>query len=491
MKALSGFHKIAKQARARYDYETLISVAQEILTLSDWQTATKIYHLIIEAAGNSAGELALSFGHTLGLNNRYGEAAEMLEVALRSLPPSDARAALRLADICERLGKFERARELAEHVLSHHSKSVPAHRIIASVARQQGRLEEAHQALAALDYDEPSHHWEIARAWYERGKVHDSSGEYAQALSSWRKAKEYYPKDPNWKLFQKQALFIQQHPTKVVDSFTDSHLCRWKKDLEPISDQRIAILTGHPRSGTTLLEQGLDAHPNLVSAEETSVFSAAIHGPIFEGKPSEVPQANLLDQLGTSQIKAYRKTYLELIRVALGGDINGSMLLDKNPDLLQLLPSFLRVFPEARIIVALRDPRDLLVSMFSQALPPNHNSICHLTTKASAGFIKRRLSLWLKLRELVGTQAIEVRYEELVEDFESHMRKAVNHLGLNWDQRCAAPWEHARQKVVTSPSYSAVRSTVYQGAAGRWKHYESLLGDEFDDLQSLAEKLIG
>ena len=231
------------------------------------------------------------------------------------------------------------------------------------------------------------------------------------------------------------------------------------------------MLTGHPRSGTTLLEQGLDAHPDAISAEELTIFASTIHAPIFEGKPSTPPQSELLDELQQDQILEFRHSYQTLMTHALGEEPGSRLTIDKNPDILPILPSILRVFPEARLLIALRDPRDILISIFSQALPLNHNAICHLDLESSARFVGNRLGLWIKMREKLSQEACEMRYEEVVQDFPAEIARALEHLGLSWNDACADPSAQARQKVITSPTYSAVREPINTRAIGRWKNY--------------------
>ncbi|MGB0775030.1 MAG: tetratricopeptide repeat-containing sulfotransferase family protein, partial [Akkermansiaceae bacterium] len=390
----------------------------------------------------------------------------------------------------ERLNQLDRAKEQIDVVLKYHPNSIPAHRLAASVARQEGRLDDALKQLAAMDEKSIPMHWESARAWYEKGQIHDKAGEYEKAINSWQMAKQYYPNDANYKLFVNQANFIIHHPDRVFDSLTSEQLKDWRDSVKSYSKiQRLTVLAGHPRSGTTLLEQALDAHSDATSAEETSIFSATVHGPIFEGQPANIAQSQILENIPKSRLIKYRRGYKTLIDLALEEKSNGRMIIDKNPDLLQLLPTLLRVLPEARILLALRDPRDILISIFSQPLPPNHNSICHLSLDSSSKFVAKRLGLWLKLRDLAPDIACVLKYENLVKDFQGEVTRALDHMELPWDDRCADPAKRAIQRVVQSPTYADVREPVHSKAIGRWKNYQPWIEPHLETLSKVVDSL--
>ncbi|NWK55703.1 sulfotransferase [Verrucomicrobiaceae bacterium N1E253] len=490
MSAMRRLRKLASQAKATRQPRVLVEVAKQQLGIYDWQLAVRSFRVALSLTKEHIGEVALDIGFTLSRHSRYQESVEFLELANAQLAKDDIRAPLLLADVFERLGQLEKVQELVERILKYHPNSIPAHRLAASAARQNGQLDQALQMLASMDKKSVPLHWEAARAWYEKGHIHDKIGEYADAMRAWQTAKQYYPTDGNYALYQKQAQFIIHHPDRVFDSLTNNHLSHWLQGAKSLPhQQRLTILAGHPRSGTTLLEQALDAHPDAISAEETSIFSATVHGPLFEGKPGGMPQSHILDELTKPQLMKYRRVYRTFIELALGEKTNGRMVIDKNPDLLQLLPSVIRVLPEARILMALRDPRDILISIFSQPLPPNHNAICHLSLQSSAQFVAKRLGLWIKLRENLPEAACILKYEDVVRNFQPEVKRALGHIGLDWHEQCGNPAQRAAEKVVQSPTYAAIREPVHSKSVGRWQNYAQWLDPQMSELEDTLEAL--
>jgi hypothetical protein len=136
-----------------------------------------------------------------------------------------------------------------------------------------------------------------------------------------------------------------------------------------------------------------------------------------------------------------------------------------------LLPGMLRLFPETKLIIALRDPRDVVISCFMQYLPLNTNSVCFLTLERTSRRYAHDMSVWLKLRQIIRPPWIEVRYEDCVAGLEGQARRALEFLDLPWDPAVLQYRDRLKAKSVSSPTYEAVSKPLYTSAIGRWKHY--------------------
>jgi hypothetical protein len=160
------------------------------------------------------------------------------------------------------------------------------------------------------------------------------------------------------------------------------------------------------------------------------------------------------------------------------------MHLDKNPAYNLVIPLMLRIFPDARLIVALRDPRDVVLSCYLRYLPLNSVSVRFLDPKRAAERYAFDMSAWLKFREMIETPWCEVRYEDTVADVATQARRALETLGLPWSDDVLNYRERlvGSTKQVTSPTYEAVARPIYTNAIGRWKHYERLLEPAFESL---------
>jgi hypothetical protein len=152
---------------------------------------------------------------------------------------------------------------------------------------------------------------------------------------------------------------------------------------------------------------------------------------------------------------------------ALNEPIGDRVHLDKNPTMTLLIPGMIRLFPETKLLIALRDPRDVILSCFMQYLPLNANSVCFLTLDRAARRYALDMGVWARFRELACTPWLEVRYEDCVHHLEREARRA--------DPRVLQYRDILKSKAVSSPTYEAVSQPLYTSAIGRWKNYAKYL----------------
>ena len=181
----------------------------------------------------------------------------------------------------------------------------------------------------------------------------------------------------------------------------------------------------------------------------------------------------LLAQITPEQIECARGAYWRNITQTVDGEIGERLLLDKNPSIFPLLAGAVRLFPEARVLVALRDPRDIVWSSFTQSLPINAGTAAFVWLESTAEQVAAELEHWFQLRSRLATPWLEVRYESLVREAEPQMQRVLSFLGLPWSSEALA--FHRRRDPVRSPTYAAVARPVHQEAVGRWRRYAALI----------------
>jgi hypothetical protein len=255
-------------------------------------------------------------------------------------------------------------------------------------------------------------------------------------------------------------------------TITASVLNRWAGDAEALQPlQEFAILCGHPRSGTTLLEQVLDSHPGMLTAEETHILHDEAYLPLSRGFTAEASVFEVLESAPVSRLRQSRENYFRYTELYLSKPRGDKLLIDKNPALNTLIPAAVRIFPEVKFLIALRDPRDVCLSCFMQSLSPNPISSAYLSLEGTVTQYLSVMGLWRTLLPRLQNPFIEVRYEEMVGDLEATSRKVLEFLGVPWDTRVLYFHEHARTKSLRSPSYAEVTKPVTKRAIGRWQNY--------------------
>ena len=260
---------------------------------------------------------------------------------------------------------------------------------------------------------------------------------------------------------------------------------RWSDECPDDGLPSPALLVAFPRSGTTMTERALDAHPGIVSLEEQPTFRlAAQHIPrvVPEALLRANPGPELLDALTPEHVGALRKAYWEHANRLLGRDpsrdpARDALVLDKLPFRISELGFVNRLFPDARIIVALRDPRDVCLSCVRQRFGYAGNILISffLDPGETARLYRHVMSAWLAAREAITNPFLEARYEDTVSDFEGRMRAMLEFLGVGFDPAVLA--FHTRtDRLHNTPSYHAVQRKVTTAAVARWKKYEAQLG---------------
>jgi tetratricopeptide (TPR) repeat protein len=405
----------------------------------------------------------------------------------RAVKQNDASPELfaRMAELYEHLARVDEARALVDRALQLDARCAPALLVRARLDRQAGRLEDAERTLQSFPANAERHM--RAGGYYELGMVLDRLGRYDEAMTAFLEAKAMLRPDaaPFLARLQKERPVIRERQA----GFTAEAFQRWfdfGAQLQPA--RRLAFLGGHPRSGTTLLEQLLDSHPDIVSAEETQVFVNDAFKPLSPGCPEGSSMLTILESAQANALQQSRANYFQSMDLLQGIPVGDRLLIDKNPALTLFIPACIRVFPEIKILVALRDPRDLVLSCFMQTyVPITLDSASYLSFEDTIDGYTLMMGGWQKFAPLIKNPWLEVKYEDTVEDLESVSRRVLDFLGVPWDARVLAFHEHARQKRVRSPSYADVTKPVFKRAVGRWRNYQKYLEPHLEKLEPFVK----
>jgi len=380
---------------------------------------------------------------------------------------------LELAILYERRHRVEEAHSLIEDCLRTEPDYLEAQLFKARILRRMKQEAASESLFRQLAANEQAHPMVRAQAWAEIAQTHDRHEEYPQAMEAMMKCKELLL--PREGPMRQESDAVLRHLCGLTDSLTPVHFRRWADAAGAFPRARTAVLASFPRSGTTLLEQVLDSHSGLVSSDEREAFARDIFPALWLTPTTPWPTAEALDAASGEKLLTLRDRYLNYMAAALNEPIGERVHLDKNPTLTLVLPGFLRLFPETHLLIALRDPRDVVISCFMQYLPLNPNSVCFLTLERTARRYATDMGIWRKLREMIASPLLEVRYEDTVADLEKEARRALDFLGLPWEPQVLKYRERLRQKAVGSPTYEAVSQPLYTRAIGRWKNYQKFL----------------
>jgi hypothetical protein len=270
---------------------------------------------------------------------------------------------------------------------------------------------------------------------------------------------------------------VQTAPAAVAwlrDYFKATPAIRWAARgetgaAEDAGAREHVFLVGFPRSGTTLLEQVLASHPDVVSLEEHETLTMAAAD--FMSAPSGLDR---LSSLIPPDLSPYRRDYWR--RVQAGGvDVSGKVFVDKLPLNLLKLPLVAKLFPDAKLLMALRDPRDVVLSGFRRRFRMNASMYELLTLEGAASFYDGAMSLAELYREKLQLHERALRYEDLVTDFEGQSKALCAFLGVEWSSAMGDFAERARRGLIATPSSTQVAEGLYSRGVGQWRAYSEQL----------------
>lgn len=394
---------------------------------------------------------------------------------LMALPDLDAQSSLTLVHMLERANRLDDAAQVLA-ALREGGGTAPGAELSSAEGRIAQRGGRHAQAIA---------HFERALALDESGqRRHYDLFPLARSLDAQGRADEAWARlgEAHRSQVAQVSLAAPLHALRGAPTFAIAgrgtereDIAAWDAKGAPGVAASPVFIVAFPRSGTTLLEQVLDAHPDLASMDEQPFLQYALEELAAAG--GRYPDR--LAAVSPTDLDAIRGRYFERAqgKVALAP---GQRLVDKNPLNLLRLPAIRRLFPNARVILAIRHPCDVLLSCHMQHFTaPEFALLCADLPTLAAGY-RKAFDAWYREQALLQAAVHELRYESLVTAFGDEVRALADFLELPWHGRMLAPAEHARGKAyISTPSYAQVVQPVNARAVGRWhayrRHFEPVL----------------
>lgn len=297
---------------------------------------------------------------------------------------------------------------------------------------------------AALDFD-------AAFGWYAAAAADLAQGHAGEFAKAGREPVSHY--------IERIAVYVAQTPVHATKSL------RPETPPEPGRPTTHAFLIGFPRSGTTLLENVVGSHPDVGTSEEREGFGAALRD--FMNLPDGIAQLCALD---ASRLQAYRRAYWEEMEAA-GADIHRRVFLDKYPLNTAKLPLIARLFPEAKVLFAVRDPRDVVLSCFRRRFTMNPAMYEFTGLERAAKFYNAVMSFMMLARPAFEINLMYVKYEDFVREFEAKAFEVCTFLDIPWTEDVRNFAEKAKARAISTPSSTQVGRGIYQEGAGQWRYY--------------------
>ncbi len=282
---------------------------------------------------------------------------------------------------------------------------------------------------------------------------------------------------------------VQKHDVNFVPNmisankagFDKNLLNRWSNHTFPDSPAPVFLL-GFLRSGTTMTQEVLGAHPDVFVSDETDFIPSVISelNKISDSTGTAIEQLRNIDFDGVMHLRQY---YWDLAKSRYGEKMNRPVFLDKTTMNTIDLGLINCIFPDAKVVFVLRDPRDVCLSCFMQIMTPTPSTIQLLSWQGTANFYAQTMDWWLHIKQIMTLDFIEFRYEDAVSEFESTYRKVFDFLGMEWDANVVNFHQSAAKKLIVSPSFNQVTQPLYSSSVARWHRYER----EFDSIIKILQ----
>ena len=421
--------------------------------------------------------------HTLGTiqceNNRLVD-AEASFVRVLALDPRHIQALINLSAICSATERMDEAVALLERAISINPRVAEVHVNLGVVLSEMGRTKAAIVCLRSAIEIDPDN----VEAWYALSAAGEADLTRTEAERLVRLADSgRVSDDQRTKLYFTLAAAAERNGN-IVRAFSDFQLAnglrkaalqRVGKGFDPDQHARmidtlirtaaaeslvstgklgegLVFIVGLPRSGTTLVEQILAAHPDAIGIGETD----DIAGLVAASDKGEGPAA--------------AAAYVERLRAKHAGK---RIIIDKTPFNYLHLAAVARLLPGARIVHIRRGLHDVALSCFTQNFVMAHAWSCDLGHLGDyiQGY-KRMMAHWQAA--LPAGLMIEIDYEALVTEPAAEAKRIVAHAGLDWTPACLE--FHRARGVVRSASKWQVRKPIYASSVGRWQAFRPFLG---------------
>jgi len=427
-----------------------------------------------------------------------------------------------LAQTCNAIGNYDEGLQLIKKAIAKNNKRADYHGLLADMLTTQGHFREAlrsydkamkldpsHQGVIAgkantlLRLNEPKKALDLvtpvikkgnedltiavvyAKALIESGSAHEAADVLLSHLPAKRESLEtrrtlYFTLGKAMeKAEEYQSAFeAYEEGNKLSVSNFDLAGCVSRHDdiikafpaekysemaTSNIDDSSRIFIVGMLRSGSTLTEQIIDAHPMGRGLGELETLPQVLHETIGDDLLSTAwPKFN------PEQLESIGKQYLQ----GAVCSTNESRLVDKQLGNYQYVGVIKKLFPNAKVIHCTRNPMSMGISCYSQKLPPHTNAWAS-SLHSIGHFYNEYMRLMCHWESILGDEILQVSYEELASNQETTTRKILEFCGLDFDERCMRFWETGR--TVITLSQDQVRKPMYTSSVARHERFGELL----------------
>lgn len=394
------------------------------------------------------------------------------------LAPAMAPAHAGLAALAAREGDARAARFHAKAALQLDSANTVALSALAAAELHEGNPAAALEILVPLgtSLSEPSLDRILVRSLL--GDSLAKIGSHSQAFEAYTASKADFAainsSAASGQLSHREFVEAIQAGFEAIPSDAWTAPSRRQPDTAP---PRHVFLIGYPRSGTTLLENVLASLPGVAALEERPTLGDADRTYLMGDRSQVIAGLQAFSRLGSKGIEDLRAAYWNKV-FASGVPAQTECFVDMDPLKGTRLPLIARLFPDARLIIMRRDPRDVIWSCFRTNFSMSSGTLEYTSLDRAARHYVAMMQLTLAALDRLPLAVLKVHYHNLVRDFDPTTRAICEHLGLHWSPELRNFDKTAAKRGVATASAAQVRQGLYDGTE-QWRpyaaHFEPLM----------------
>lgn len=399
------------------------------------------------------------------------------------LEPQNAAAQASLAASLARRGERESAVLHATKALRLDPSMVAAHNALALVAIEEKRFEDAIAQLEPVTASGARNDEMLVSTRTLLGDAYQGAGRYEQAYEAYLGAQTLFHSANSARLGEDHHEALEA-ACRIGDGLEAADPALWQGASPPDGPAANHIfLTGYPRSGTTLVENIIATLPGAVAIEERRTL-----GMIDRDYLQSADGLSRFASLPEPELAALSRDYWQRAVEAAGEPLDGKLFVDMDPFKGLRLPIIARLFPRAKVIVMRRDPRDVVWSCFHTSFAFNAGTMAFGTLESTAQHYALTQRIIERSLATLPINAFELRYEDIVREFDATTQALCTFLGVPWDEELRRFDRTATRRGVSTASTTQVRRGLYDGS-GAWRPYERYLASVEPILRPWIDRL--
>ena len=439
------------------------NLANSYKALSKFDIAEKLYLKILKInpkyikAFNNYGNLKQQIGDFNGCIELYLKALEI---------KPNVNILLSLASAYQEIGNFKKCKEIADKALTAQPRNTSIHKLISSIIDYENDNDHL-IVMENLIKDKTLKTEQLVDLSFGLGKAYEDIGNYEKSFENLEKGNKLKKTKNNYKIDNQVKLF-----ESIIKTFDDLDLESLKQTSK---NKSIIFICGMPRSGTTLIEQIIAAHPQVNGAGELIYLQNLIEQNFIED--FKLNKQKIINE-ALSNNNIIERKYFELLDFH---KFSSKFITDKAPQNFRWIGFIKIFFPNSKIIHCNRNAKDNCLSLFKNNFASSHMDWTY-DQKDIAEYYNLYYGLMKFWNKKLPNDIYNANYERIVQNKETEIKKLIEFCGLEWDAACLNHHKHIKTPISTVSVVQA-RKPIYSSSLNSNNKYSKYLNDLYSSLK--------